>query len=63
MRSDRGATLVEYVLVAALLFTLTIGAVTYLTDSMRDEMEHEQHCVGAVPGTPEVADCGYEEDS
>lgn len=60
MRSDRGATLVEYVLVATLLFVLTVGALTYLRTSARSEMEHEQHCVAVVPGSDAAADCGYD---
>lgn len=52
-RGERGATLVEYALVFALVAIVSIGAVEVLTDESESEIQNQADCVSQRPPPPE----------
>lgn len=56
LRNDRGATLVEYALVLALIVVGSIGAINLLQSSAETEVNNQADCVSM---RPPPAGCGY----
>lgn len=50
---DRGATLVEYALVFALVAVVSLGAVEFLTNQSEAEINNQAECVSRRPPPPE----------
>jgi hypothetical protein len=49
---DRGATMVEYALVVALIVSVSATAIQGLTDASEDEVANEMDCVSTRPPPP-----------
>lgn len=56
---ERGATLVEYALLLALVAVACLASIQFLGDRAEDDMHNQAHCVSVIPGSPEAYDCGY----
>jgi Flp pilus assembly pilin Flp len=57
-RDERGASLVEYCLLVALIALVAMGAVTYFGDTNADETDRAAACIAGVECEEEAEDSG-----